>query len=72
MERKKVRWGIPFFPQGRGRYGNWKIMAAQIELFLQTLIAVTITIMLWFFLTRTDMGKSIRATAQDLDAALLM
>jgi hypothetical protein len=39
MERKKVRWGIPFFPQGRGRYGNWKIMAAQIELFLQTLIA---------------------------------
>jgi hypothetical protein len=34
MERKKVRWGVPFFPQGRGRYGNWKIMAAQIELFL--------------------------------------
>jgi len=54
----------------------WKNSPIELSLSLpwsvSFVIAVLITVSLWFFLTRTDTGKSIRATAQDHDAALLM
>jgi branched-chain amino acid transport system permease protein len=34
--------------------------------------AIAITAGLWFFLTKTDTGKSVRATSQDFQAALIM
>ena len=54
----------------------WKTAPIELSLSLpwsvSFVIAVLITAGLWFFLTKTDMGKSIRATAQDQEAALLM
>ncbi|MBI5056420.1 MAG: branched-chain amino acid ABC transporter permease [Nitrospirae bacterium] len=54
----------------------WKASPIELSLSLpwavSFIFAVGITIALWFFLARTDTGKSIRATAQDTDAALLM
>jgi len=54
----------------------WKTSPIELSLSLPWTVsfvfAVLITAGLWFFLTKTDMGKSIRATSQDRDAALLM
>jgi len=54
----------------------WKDAPIELSLSLpwsvSFVFSVAITALLWFFLGRTDTGRSIRATAQDLDAALLM
>ena len=54
----------------------WKSAPVDISLSMPWTVSFTfallITAGLWYFLTKTDTGKSIRATAQDNDAALLM
>jgi branched-chain amino acid transport system permease protein len=54
----------------------WKSSPIELSLSLPWSVSFVFSLMitagLWFFLTKTDMGKSIRATAQDHDAALLM
>ncbi len=54
----------------------WKGTPVEISLSLPWTVSfclsVLITVLLWFFLARTDTGRSIRATAQDKDAAMLM
>lgn len=36
------------------------------------ILAIIITVLLWLFLSKTDTGKSVRATSQDVEAALFM
>jgi len=54
----------------------WKASPIELSISLpwsvSFLFSLAITALLWFFLAKTDMGKSIRATSQDADAALLM
>ncbi len=47
-------------------------MSISIPMLVGFLIAMAFTMLLHFFLTKTDLGKSIRATSQDRDAAVYM
>lgn len=54
----------------------WKSSPVEISVSLLWAVSfffsIAITLCLWFFLSRTDIGKSIRAVSQDSDAATLM
>ena len=47
-------------------------IAIAVPLLAAFVLALAITAALWLFLTRTDLGRGIRATSQDTDAAILM
>jgi branched-chain amino acid transport system permease protein len=47
-------------------------ISVAIPLLVAFVLALAITAALWAFLTRTDLGRGIRATSQDADAAILM
>jgi branched-chain amino acid transport system permease protein len=50
----------------------WGDMSISIPMVIGFIIAMALTLLLHMFLTRTDLGRSIRATAQDRDAAIYM
>src|SRR5512138_1641378 len=57
-------------------YGDQPIrplgISVPVPLLVAFVLAAAITAALWGFLTRTDLGRGIRATSQDADAAVLM
>jgi branched-chain amino acid transport system permease protein len=57
-------------------YSNATLFAGDISfsvpLLMDLVFVIALTLSLFWFLNRTDMGRSIRATAQDKEAALLM
>ena len=50
----------------------WHNISFSVPLLMDLAFVVTLTMALFWFLNKTDMGKSIRATAQDKEAAVLM
>lgn len=50
----------------------WRDVSFSVPLVIDFFLAIAITLFLFWFLIKTDIGRSIRATAQDKEAAVLM